>query len=37
MIGKYDQFNYGWDDVDAALIGEDIPYWRITAQESPLL
>ena len=28
MIGKYDQFNYGWDDVDAALIGEDIPYWR---------
>lgn len=28
MIGKYDQFNFGWDDVDVSLIGEDIPYWR---------
>jgi len=28
MIGKYDQFNYGWSDVDPSYIGEDIPYWR---------
>ncbi len=28
MIGKYDQFNYGWSDTDASLIAKDIPYWR---------
>lgn len=28
MIGKYDQFNYGWADTDASLIAKEIPYWR---------
>ncbi len=29
MIGKYDQFNYGWDDIAADLIGQtEIAYWR---------
>ncbi len=37
MIGKYDQFNYGWDDVDASLIGEDIPYWRNNRSANRLL
>jgi hypothetical protein len=29
MIGKYDQFNYGWSDIDASLVGQtEIAYWR---------